>query len=282
MQNVKERNTKKRVTLAILSVLLCFILPTATGQAQNFSNTAFKSGETLQYDLFYNWKFVWIKAGSATMSITSTSYQDRPSYRTRLLTRGSSQADRFFVLRDTLTSIVSQDDMLPRYYSKTDMENKSYRQRKVWYSYSSGKSHIKQLYINPYGATSWKNESNNLVIFDMLSIMLRARSFDTSDFTPGHKIKFVMTDGDGADNQTLIYRGKKDLKMKNNSTTYRCLVLSFVEYNKGKEKEVVTFYVTDDANHIPVRLDLFLNFGTAKAYLVGHKSIRNPITSKIK
>ena len=129
---------------------------------------------------------------------------------------------------------------------------------------------------------SWKTESDNLCIFDMLSIMLRARSFDTSGYKKGHKIKFTMTDGDGISTQTLIYRGRKNLKMKNGSATYRCLVLSFVEYEKGKEKEVVTFYITDDKNHIPVRLDLFLRIGTAKAYLVGHKGVRNPITSKIK
>ena len=50
---------------------------------------------------------------------------------------------------------------------------------------------------------------------------------------------------------------------------------------KGKEKEIVKFYITDDANHLPVRLDLNLNFGTAKAYLTGAKGLRNPQTSKL-
>ena len=74
----------------------------------------------------------------------------------------------------------------------------------------------------------------------------------------------------------------ENIKMKNGSATYRCLVLSFVEYENKKEKEVVTFYVTDDANHIPVRLDLYLRIGSAKAYLVGSKGVRNPMTAKIK
>ena len=50
---------------------------------------------------------------------------------------------------------------------------------------------------------------------------------------------------------------------------------------KGKEKEIVKFYITDDANHLPVRLDLNLNFGTAKAYLTGAKGLRNPQTAKL-
>ena len=64
--------------------------------------------------------------------------------------------------------------------------------------------------------------------------------------------------------------------------TYRCLVFSYLEKEDGKEKEIVTFYVTDDKNHLPVRIDMNLNFGTAKAYLTGSTGVRNPQTSIIK
>ena len=111
-------------------LIIRFCAITLGTAAQTFTNTAFKSGETLQYDLYYNWKFVWVKAGSASMSISATQWHGQAAYRTRLLTRGSEKADRFFVLRDTLTSIVTQSDMLPRYYSKTDMEGEKYEEEK--------------------------------------------------------------------------------------------------------------------------------------------------------
>ena len=261
-----------------LIILFCTL--TWSAMAQPFTNTAFKSGETLQYDLYYNWKFVWVKAGSASMIISSTQWHGQPAYRTRLLTRGSDKADRFFVLRDTLTSIVTQGDMLPRYYSKTDMEGDKYRQRDVWFTYKDGVTSARQRYINPHGMVKWQTETDKDVIFDMLSIMLRARSWDASTFKPGQKIQFMMTDGDGKSMQTLVFRERKTLKMKNSAASYRCLVLSFVEYEGKKEREVVTFYVTDDQNHVPVRLDLNLNFGTAKAYLSGYKGLRNPMAAK--
>ena len=93
---------------------------------------------------------------------------------------------------------------------------------------------------------------------------------------------FLMADGRTCQWQNIVYRGKKKFKMENSSTTYRCLVFSFVEKENGKEKEVVTFYITDDKNHIPVRLDLNLNFGTAKAFLSGATGLRNPQTAKLK
>ena len=107
--------------------------------------------------------------------------------------------------------------------------------------------------------------------------------FATFDnYKVGQKIKFPMADGGKVEEQTLIYRGKKNFKMEESKTKYRCLVFSFVEYEDGKEKEVVTFYITDDKNHLPVRLDMYLRFGSAKAFLTDAKGVRNPQTAIIK
>lgn len=40
--------------------------------------------------------------------------------------------------------------------------------------------------------------------------------------------------------------------------------------------------MTDDKNHLPVRLDMNLNFGTAKAFLTGARGLRNPQAAKLK
>lgn len=91
-----------------------------------------------------------------------------------------------------------------------------------------------------------------------------------------------MADGRTCEWKSIVYRGKKTFKMENSNTKYRCLVFSFVEKENGKEKDIVTFYITDDKNHLPVRLDMNLNFGTAKAFLTGARGLRNPQTAKIK
>ena len=116
----------------------------------------------------------------------------------------------------------------------------------------------------------------------MISMLMRARSFDPTGWKVGHRIRFIMASGKRCEWQSIVYRGKKKFKIEGTNTTYRCLVFSFMEKDKkGKETEIVKFYITDDANHLPVRLDLNLNFGTAKAYLTGAKGLRNPQTSKL-
>ena len=76
--------------------------------------------------------------------------------------------------------------------------------------------------------------------------------------------------------------GKDTFKVDGTGEKFRCLVFSFYEREDGKNHELIRFYITDDTNHIPVRLDMFLSFGSAKVFLKGYKGVRSPMTSKIK
>ena len=111
----------------------------------------------------------------------------------------------------------------------------------------------------------------------MLRILLQARSYVPSPFHPRTHLRLTMAAGRAVEKQTLIYRGKKTYKAED-GVKYRCLVFSLVEYKHDKEEEVITFYVTDDQNHLPVRLDMYLNFGSAKAFLPSIKGNRHPLT----
>ena len=271
----------KKLLSIIILLSLCSALRT---QAQcTAENTAFKSGETLLYDLYFNWKFVWVKVGTASMNISSATYQGEPAYRTYLITRGNAKADRFFVMRDTLITYTGLD-LAPRYYFKGALEGKTYRKDEVWYSYPSGQCAMKMRFQRNNDYVIDNQYSSRYCAYDMLSMMLRARSFEASKMKVRHRINFLMADGRECEWKAIVYRGKKKFKMENSSTTYRCLVFSFVEKDKddGKEKDIVTFYITDDKNHLPVRLDMNLNFGTAKAFLTGARGLRNPQDAKVK
>lgn len=247
------------------------------------TNVAFNAGEKLTYKLKFNWKFVWMNVGSAEFSISSTNYKGQDCYKASLITRGNKTADKLFVMRDTLTSITTRQ-LTPLYYRKGAKEGSRSYLDEAWYSYLDGRPHVKQTYTryktdkNPTEVKTVENESAKC-FYDMVSMMLNARSFDATNFKVGDKIKFPMVDNGKVKEETLVYRGKKTFKMDDSNIKYRCLVFSFVEYKSGKEKEVITFYITDDKNHLPVRLDMFLKFGSAKAFMTSASGVRNPQTS---
>ncbi len=267
--------------LPLLALCAAMALALAARAQCPVENTAFSAGERLDYKLYFNWKFVWIGAGDATFTIEQETREGRPAYRATLLTNTSKRIDRFFTMRDTLTSIVTPS-LVPLYYRKGAYEGGKHRLNEATYSYEGGQSLVDLLYVNPAGEETREAIACAECAYDMVSMMLRARSLDGSQYSKGDKILFPMADGRRVEEQTLVCRGKKTFKTEETKVTYRCLVFSFVEYHGKKEKEVITFYVTDDANHIPVRLDMYLRFGVAKAYLRTATGVRNEQTSIVK
>lgn len=242
-------------------------------------NDAIMPGEELSYELKFNWKFIWINAGWAKMTVDTTMYNGKKCLKTDLESYTNKRIDMFFRMRDTLTCITSED-LVPLYFRKGAAEGKRYSVDDVTFSYRAGKCIVDQFRI-VNGNIRKDFQESKVCVYDMLSILLQARSYDASDYKIGDKILFSMATGRDIEKQTLIYRGKEVYKGEND-IKYKCLVFSLVEYVKGKEKEVITFYVTDDRNHLPVRLDMYLNFGSAKAFLTEIKGNKYPLDCIIK
>ena len=240
----------RRIVLLISLSLITFQLSMITATAQSkcgIENIAFQSGERLTYDLYFNWKFVWVKVGKATMNTDLTTYQGQRAWKASLVTGGNSKLDKFFTMRDTLLSYCNTE-LAPVYFRKGAREGKRYYVDELWFTYPNNTCKLKMHHISSHGQHMWKDAHYKDCIYDMMSIFLRARNF----------------------------------KMNGTKEKFRCLVFSFYERENGKSHELIRFYITDDQNHIPVRLDMFLSFGSAKAYLNSYKGVRSPMTSKIK
>ena len=90
----------------MMAALFLFCLPVMVEAQCSYKNTAFKSGEFLSYNLYYNWKFVWVKAGTASMSTVASRYKGQPAYRASLTTRGNGKVDNAQLRRITEAAAV--------------------------------------------------------------------------------------------------------------------------------------------------------------------------------
>ena len=68
---------KIRMRKCLVTMTMLMILSVSASAQCAFKNTAFKGGETLRYNLYYNWKFVWVKAGSASMHTVASNYEGK-------------------------------------------------------------------------------------------------------------------------------------------------------------------------------------------------------------
>ena len=65
--------------------------------AQNLKQRpAFRSGETLKCNFYFNWKFIWVKAGGASLIIRDTIFNGQKAQYMSLLSSTNSTADAFF------------------------------------------------------------------------------------------------------------------------------------------------------------------------------------------
>ena len=273
--------SSKILRVAGISLFCLFTLIPLNSFAQcGIENTAFKSGEELDYDLYFNWKFVWMKVGTASMDTRMTKFEGKDAWKSYLITRGNNKLDKYFMMRDTLLSYCNPD-LSPLYFRKGAREGSSYYVDEIWYSYPNGNCQLKKHRITSHAEHLWKTSTYKNCIYDMMSIFLRARNFDASKIKKGQVISMPISDAHVLSNSWLEFRGKENFKMNGTKEKFRCLVFSFYEREDGKTHELIRFYVTDDQNHIPVRLDMFLSFGSAKAFLKSYKGVRSPMTSKI-
>lgn len=249
-------------------MLLCLPL-----SAQRIKQTpAFRSGETLKCNFYFNWKFIWVKAGGASLIIRDTIFNGQKAQYMSLLSSTNSTADAFFRMRDTLTTIFTPD-LRPLYYRKASAEGKRYYLNQVWYSYpkdENGKVKVSQYFRRDQELPQYKEEFVDGQVYDMMSLLAYARTLDFASLKKGERLTFPVATGKRIEPQHLIYRGKKRTK-SDDGNDYDCIIVSLVTEKDGKEREIVNFHVTDDDNHLPILLDLALNFGSAKAR-ISHKS----------
>ncbi|MBR6276353.1 MAG: DUF3108 domain-containing protein [Prevotella sp.] len=268
---------RKALFIFFISLFAC----TARSQDCGIENTAFASGERLTYNLYFNWKFVWFKVGQATMNTDLTTFDGKKAWRASLVTGGNKRLDKFFTMRDTLLSYCDTD-LSPLYFRKGAREGKRYYIDELWYTYPQNTCKLRMHRVDADGEVHWKDARYKDCIYDMMSIFLRARNFDSSTMKEGDRIPMPISDASRLSHSWLQFRGRETFKVDDTKEKFRCLVFSFIEREKGENRELIRFFVTDDQNHIPVRLDLNLNFGSAKAFLKDYKGVRNEMTSKIK
>lgn len=254
-----------------------FFLFTQTLVAQNLKQSpAFKSGEELNCNFYFNWKFIWVKAGGASLVIRDTIFNGHRAQYMRLLSKTNSRADAFFRMRDTLTTIFTSD-FRPLYYRKASAEGKRYSLSEVWYEYGNdGTMKVSQRYCRDKNPPRYAQDISVRQVYDMMSLLAYARTLDFSSLRVGERLTFPVATGKRVEPQHLIYRGKKTTKA-DDGHHYDCVIISLVDDNDGKERELVNFYVTDDDNHLPILLDLSLNFGSAKARITEKKGLLYPL-----
>jgi hypothetical protein len=228
--------------------------------------------EKLKYNIYYQWGIIWKMAGDATLTCRETSYKSQKAIQLQMAAKTTPFFDNFQRVRDTLLSITSLE-VQPLYYSKITHEADYYFKEELNYNYLSNKTTIRARGFKKQGVISDSilTSSKNGGLYDMLSVFYYLRSIDTSKLQPNTITPLVIISGNQFYNIKIIYNGEISIKTPNDktySTLKSSLVFEYLKNNKI-EREVMEFWMSKDARHIPIMFSIKLPLGSVKAYFEG-------------
>jgi hypothetical protein len=117
---------------------------------------------------------------------------------------------------------------------------------------------------------------------DVVSAMYYARNVDFSQLQPDDKIPFSMFLDNEVFNMYIRFVGREEIKTKYGkfrAIKIKPLLLKGTIFEGG---ENMTVWVSDDLNHIPVRVESPLVVGKVKIDMMSYANLRHPLTSLIK
>lgn len=257
-----------------IGLVLLLLLPLVPAGAQTqfcgLTNTSFKEGEKLSFKVYYNMGRVWVGAGEASFTTTLEQLNGKKVYHVVGDGKTLKSYEWFYKVRDRYESFIDVQTMLPVKFIRNVNEGGFKFYHNVTFNQSIGQA------VSTKGVFKVPK-----CVQDVLSAIYYARNIDYNKLKPGTKVPFSMFLDDQVYNLYIRYIGKERITTKYG--TFNTIKISplLIEGTLFKGGEQMMVWVTDDANHIPVRIDSPILVGSIKVDLVGYQNLRNPLTALI-
>lgn len=224
--------------------------------------------EDLSYAIMYKWGPINKQAGWAVLSLRGDSTQ----YRAMLSAGTMPWADKVYMVRDTLKSLMVKRDCVPLQYIKISHEDGNYAYNLLNYTRSGS-----DVTVDVKRAFNKKNrpvQHRDTVLHahepgvDMLSVFYYIRHLDFSAMKPDDKIEVNVFSGRRVELLTIHYGGRETIKIDNKKVDTYVITFSFTI--KGKTSDAPMYcWMSTDGQRIPLKLEGQLPIGKVQAFYKG-------------
>ncbi len=262
-------------TKKIFSLLLLFIAFASSVHSQcDLKNNAFKSGENIVYDLYFNYGILSAKAGNGNLKTSTINYKGQNVFNINMQLNTSGLA-RVYRVNDTLTSYVD-NNLKPLLFIKNAFEGKDYSQEVQTFNYVNGAIQIRAKRVFNGTKQFDENVTTKQCTYDYLSVLPLIRNLDYSQMNPGDKKEIQFLSGKDIVKMHVNYMGKSKTKA-NDGKTYNTIDISLTIHDKAfqNKKEAISASLTDDANRIPIIITTHLKIGAVKALMKNVRGQKN-------
>lgn len=260
--------------IRILTLITVFVLGTIRLNAGDdpctIRNSAFKNSEYLNYKVFYKLAGVYIGAGEANFNVTLERLNNKPVY--HLVGDGKTFPfyDSFFRVRDRYESYIDTTTLQP-YKFVRNIDEGGYKKNQL-------------VTFNQVANTAVTNEGVYKVpdcIHDVVSAIYYTRNINFNKYRKNDKIPFKMFLDNEVFNLYIRYMGKETIKTKYGK--FRAIKIKplLVQGTIFEGGEKMTIWVSDDANHIPLRIESPISVGSVNVDMMMYRNLRYPLSSLV-
>jgi hypothetical protein len=213
---------------------------------------------------------IWVGAGLASFTVTQEQLNGKKVFHIVGDGKTMKSYEWFYRVRDKYETFIDVETMLPTRFIRNVDEGGFKIYDNVNFNQGIGQA------VTEKGIFKVPR-----CVQDVLSAIYYARNIDYSKYQPGAKIPFSMFLDNEVYNLYIRYLGKE--KIKTRYGTFNTIKISplLIEGTIFKGGEKMTVWVSDDNNHVPVRVDSPILVGSIKVDLVEYKNLRNPFKALI-
>jgi hypothetical protein len=230
---------------------------------------AFQPGEELDFDL----KYSFIYAGFATFKIDKD-LQDiggRKHFHIKVHGQSSAFFNAFYKIYDDYETFVDQNTLLPSVYIRNIDEGG--HKKKEGYIFDRDKNKVLS--------------GNNEIpvppnIFDIISVFYYGRCLDFSKYPSGTDMSMNTIFDEKIFPVGVKFLGNKVISTKLGKFNCRVFKPKLIKGKVFQNQDDMTIYVSDDQNHIPLRIESAVYFDFVHADLTSYKNLKYPLTSRLK
>jgi hypothetical protein len=231
-------------------------------------NTSFVAGEQLTYTVYYNLAGVYVNAGTALFTNVLERFANKPVYHMTGDGKTNPSYDWIYKVRDRYETYIDTATLQPLKFIRNVDEGGYKKYENITFNRSANTAVTTNGVFKVPGCVQ-----------DVLSSMYYARNINFNKYKSGDRIPFSMFLDNEVYSMYIRYLGKEEVKTRYGKFTaikFKPLLIKGTIFEGG---EKMTVWVSDDNNHIPLRIESPIVVGTVKVDMMSYKNLRYPLTS---
>jgi hypothetical protein len=256
-----------------LIAIMLLLVTTITSAGDDFCgtvNSTFTTGERVTFKVYYSVIGIFVDAGTAYVNLNKERFNNKIVYHVVADGYSNPSYDWIFKVRDRYESYIDTLSLKPYKFIRNVDEGGYKKYENVTFNHEAGTA-VTERGVIPIPSC----------VHDVLSSVYYARNIDYNKYKPNDRIPFSMFIDNEVFQLTIRYIGKETVKTKYGKFRAIKIKPMLIKGSIFEGGEKMTIWVSDDQNHLPLRVESPITVGSVKVDMMGFANLKYPLTSKI-